>query len=318
MTSSAAKPTASNSSKRRRFQPPITRFFASSGTVSEGKNSQDDAPSHDNYSSSTYSPTPSLSPKVQASLLTVGMRIRKSVAEGYKTEPSKLTGYAIAKSVESLREAPRTGPSSYTRTTASYAELEPFCGIHKTGNLAIQMLPREGVRFSSDEDDVFCYEPGSNLERDVLSAPAINPHKRAYDSDPEEWDDDGITSLDMAIEPSIMSEMTRLHGTRQSLVTHEIWRDAVHPSIATRRPPAASVATVLSSRAILSPNVEQQRRRLYKSLSGQENCHPSNDQNTMDLDDFEEAAFLRQREEIDCECFASGVEVIMADDAIDQ
>ncbi|PYI22999.1 hypothetical protein BO86DRAFT_393744 [Aspergillus japonicus CBS 114.51] len=76
--------TTDPNSKRRRFQPPITSFFttASDPTAHPSPTAHH---THNHYSTSTSSPTPTLAPKVQASLLSVGMRIRKSIAEGYKT-----------------------------------------------------------------------------------------------------------------------------------------------------------------------------------------------------------------------------------------
>ncbi|PYI27724.1 hypothetical protein BP00DRAFT_12852 [Aspergillus indologenus CBS 114.80] len=77
-------PTTDPNSKRRRFQPPITSFFttASDATAHPSPTAHH---THNHYSTSTSSPTPTLAPKVQASLLSVGMRVRKSIAEGYKT-----------------------------------------------------------------------------------------------------------------------------------------------------------------------------------------------------------------------------------------
>ncbi|PYH79376.1 hypothetical protein BO82DRAFT_356554 [Aspergillus uvarum CBS 121591] len=71
-------------SKRRRFQPPITSFFTTASDPTAHP-SQTAHHTHNHYSTSTSSPTPTLAPKVQASLLSVGMRVRKSIAEGYKT-----------------------------------------------------------------------------------------------------------------------------------------------------------------------------------------------------------------------------------------
>ncbi|RAH68706.1 uncharacterized protein BO66DRAFT_393039 [Aspergillus aculeatinus CBS 121060] len=82
-TLSAATTTDPNS-KRRRFQPPITTFFTTA-TDPTAHPSQTAHHTHNHYSTSTCSPTPTLAPKVQASLLSVGMRVRKSIAEGYKT-----------------------------------------------------------------------------------------------------------------------------------------------------------------------------------------------------------------------------------------
>ncbi|PYH45805.1 uncharacterized protein BP01DRAFT_356442 [Aspergillus saccharolyticus JOP 1030-1] len=89
-----------DTSKRRRFQPPITNYFTSSPSSFSSfssHNNNDDHPhnqtphqTYNHYSTSTSSPTPTLAPKYQSSLLSVGMRIRKAIAEGYKTHATSL------------------------------------------------------------------------------------------------------------------------------------------------------------------------------------------------------------------------------------
>ncbi|KAM3068440.1 hypothetical protein ACMFMG_009579 [Clarireedia jacksonii] len=66
---------------------------------------------------------PTLPHPIQSSLLSVGMRIRKSVPEGYKTgsPPSTITPKYRG-----------------TRPRAGMRELTPFCGLMKTGGLAVQ------------------------------------------------------------------------------------------------------------------------------------------------------------------------------------
>ncbi|CAK96191.1 hypothetical protein AAWM_08987 [Aspergillus awamori] len=99
-------------SKRRRFQPPITSFFSTTSTPPSEDNANVTTDrshhlSHNHYSAATCSPTPIVPTKVQASLLSVGMRVRKSVAEGYKTR--------LAKSDSSFSElAPYSGMRSHS------------------------------------------------------------------------------------------------------------------------------------------------------------------------------------------------------------
>lgn len=88
--------------------------------------------------------SPPLPAQVQANLLSVGMRIRKSVPEGYKT--GKLySGFSLwvddsASSMESasISYLPMTGAPPAGSTLSSQQELLPFCGIHKVGGLAVQ------------------------------------------------------------------------------------------------------------------------------------------------------------------------------------
>jgi hypothetical protein len=63
---------------------------------------------------------------VQSSLLSVGMRIRKAVPEGYKTHKTA--------SARQTHEVQSVFPVVYSSTR----ELTPFCGLHKVGGLGIQ------------------------------------------------------------------------------------------------------------------------------------------------------------------------------------
>ncbi|CAK7209228.1 hypothetical protein SCUCBS95973_000368 [Sporothrix curviconia] len=101
------------------------------------------------------SSSPLLPPSVQANLLAVGMRVRKSVPEGYKTgkeedeaaprqKAAMATTYAAPQSSYSPFNAPKVAPSLTRSASASQRELTPFCGLHKIGGLGVQ---------SFDDDD---------------------------------------------------------------------------------------------------------------------------------------------------------------------
>ncbi|KAL2129621.1 hypothetical protein VTI74DRAFT_7521 [Chaetomium olivicolor] len=81
---------------------------------------------------------PELPPQVQTDLLTVGMRIRKAIPEGYKTgsEYSAFTLWAEDNNTTSNSHPSSTTPSA--AFTSSMRELEPFCGLNKVGGLAFQ------------------------------------------------------------------------------------------------------------------------------------------------------------------------------------
>ncbi|KAL1986426.1 hypothetical protein VTN96DRAFT_6346 [Rasamsonia emersonii] len=306
---SSAQPAAHDPlSKRRRFQPPITSFFASAGSnASDDNDHQVGGLSYNNYSSPTHSPTPALPAKVQSSLLTVGMRIRKSVPEGYKTEPKKLTEYTVSHTVNPSGGSPAGG---YTQTRSCYAELEPFCGMHKIGNLAVQTFPRpaEGYQdrsthMSADNDDMSSL-PSKSQESNASSAFSSNSHKRSYDSDLEDVDENGDDGL--------------IHSSasfRGSITAGGIWQDPLRLNPVTE---TLTAAPSRSQRAILSPKLRQQRRQIssFQSLGKrspeQENKDPSSVKNDVNMDDFEEAAFLRRREEVDADyTWDGGVEVEM-------
>ncbi|KAL2006502.1 hypothetical protein VTN00DRAFT_9170 [Thermoascus crustaceus] len=281
-------------SKRRRFQPPITSYFSSTTDSSSSSSSADGSNddnnirlSHNNYSSPTFSATPALPHKVQASLLTVGMRIRKSVPEGYKTEALKPSVYALAAASASSTTTTSTTSSSsdvstgrlgYCAARTSYAELAPYCGIHKIGNLAMQSFPEPAGQtpsdqVSTDEGDAFSL-PSSSQESvtttSSISLPPPNPHKRTYDD--ELSDDEEDVSFNNRV----------------------------------------SINSNIPGRTILSPRLGQQRR-VFSPLRNNDNRTREDQQEnrdpfSMDVDgDFEEAAFLRRREEVDSDYLAMDV-----------
>ncbi|KAK4542668.1 hypothetical protein LTR36_006240 [Oleoguttula mirabilis] len=109
--------------RKRQYQPSIASYF-----------NRGDATHPQRSSRSPLSPV--LPADTQASLLSVGMRVRKSVPEGYKTHKTHgMDGFPF----------PSTAPSAYTAPArpvysggGSSRELTPFCGLHKTGGLAAQ------------------------------------------------------------------------------------------------------------------------------------------------------------------------------------
>lgn len=254
--------TKSDLSKRRRFQPPITTFF----TPSSDPNGCPPPSnlSYNHYSAVTNSPTPVVPPKVQASLLSVGMCVRKAIADGYKTHQAKADKYTTF-SCDHNNDTLKT-ISTTTISTTSYnapsarSELAPFCGVSKSNEYTTttpQPLPSayyDNHIPRTDEDDAFSLPPSSqeSIDSALTPEPAFSQKKRTHhDFDFDSYEDD-------------CEEMNPLHP------------DPV---------------TNISGRTILSPTSAYQRRTLaaqkYKPL------------HTMDLDDFEEAAFLRRPEELD-------------------
>lgn len=100
---------------KRRFQPDITAaYFTPNPLLNQAENA-----SHS---------TPRLPVSIQSSLLNVGMRIRKSVPEGYKT-----------KSVYSSPSSTPDPSGGLLHGVNGYAEqLVPYCGMMKTGGYAMQ------------------------------------------------------------------------------------------------------------------------------------------------------------------------------------
>ncbi|TDZ74976.1 hypothetical protein C8034_v007540 [Colletotrichum sidae] len=125
--------------------------------------------------------------EVQSNLLSVGMRVRKSVPEGYKTGT-----YSSFKLWSDQSTVSRPTASTKKRSTAasSQRELMPFCGINKIGGLSAQPVG------SSDDEDYERDIPGlddipglSSSQESVESVESTSSdtpsRKRFYDADEE-------------------------------------------------------------------------------------------------------------------------------------
>ncbi|KAI7090393.1 hypothetical protein KC356_g1517 [Hortaea werneckii] len=173
--------------RKRPFQPSITSYFdqrpgqppapASLASI----NSR--CPTTDS-SWDAYSP-PILSPPVpeetQASLLSVGMRVRKSVPEGYKTHKTLGDGMGrfeggFGGSVGGAKVPSSSAPATVGRRGAAAGvgaaarggrELMPFCGLHKVGGLGVSSSfggAQEGEE--EDEEDV----PGLTWSQETVGS----------------------------------------------------------------------------------------------------------------------------------------------------
>ena len=259
-----------DTTKRRRFQPPITTFF-SAATPESNDNDYNDCTtprlSHYHYSAATFSPVPAVPAKVQSSLLNVGMRVRKSVADGYKTlavKPDEKPTYRPEQKQQQQQQPVRQYPGTST------SELAPFCGSSKTGYAAVQPLahPSSAMDYHhnklvTDEGDAFSLPSSSQESTESFEIP-LNGQKRSYDSD-DEMDD-------------FMDENDQPGGFFKG---------------------GALPATSLHGRTILAPTLGQQRRR-FTSIKNQKAA------GHMDVDDFEEASFLRRREDVDADYSGRG------------
>lgn len=140
---------------------------------------------------------PVLPADTQSNLLNVGMRVRKSVPEGYKTG----SAYGCFSLFD---ENPNKLPAATTTTTRALAgagqrELTPFCGLNKTGGLSVQPFafsaapdPDDVPSLSSSQDSIASDMSSSTFTAAPLSintnlTPKNNTHatrKRIYsDSD---------------------------------------------------------------------------------------------------------------------------------------
>ena len=175
---------------KRQFQPSINSYFHSLS----GDSNKSTFPA-----TSTLHPT--LPPTVHSSLLSVGMRIRKSVPEGYQTSikaSSALTNSSYAHS---------GWDSTSAQTDGDYRGLVPYCGILKVGGHSAQAVP-EGEREDTlplpfDEDE-WSLPPGSQesntssvLDRPLGPTavfPPTSPNMRKRQREDADDEDLGIES----------------------------------------------------------------------------------------------------------------------------
>ncbi|KAK0111177.1 hypothetical protein ONS95_001553 [Cadophora gregata] len=183
-------------------QSAITSYFTTSPThgTGTGTNSTRDSlyalPPQQHHSTPS---TPSLPHSVQSNLLNVGMRVRKSVPEGYKTGSySAFTLFTDSKSNATSAMSDNTTPSSErkTRPRSGNRELTPFCGILKVGGMAGQQWgiynPGAGGEMDEDsssasEDEVpFLSSQGSTISSSSIDD-AVTPdgNKRRFFDDEE-------------------------------------------------------------------------------------------------------------------------------------
>ncbi|KAH7126257.1 ribonucleotide reductase inhibitor-domain-containing protein [Dactylonectria estremocensis] len=118
--------------------------------------------------------TPELPSSIQANLLSVGMRVRKSVPEGYKTVgPSAFKLWTD--------NAPLPTPSTARAPIrASSRELLPFCGINRVGGLDTQPEFENDVFEVPDLDAIPELSMSQESNESVDSSPESS-RKRIFD-----------------------------------------------------------------------------------------------------------------------------------------
>ncbi|KAK3065361.1 hypothetical protein LTS18_011884 [Coniosporium uncinatum] len=173
---------ASAHRNKRPFQPQITSFFTQTD--------------HDAYLSTAAASSPASQPilpsQIQASLINVGMRVRKSVAEGYKTHKTQ----PLITSYSDNQQLPTFG-------AARSKELAPFCGLHRTGGLAAQasLFPHSSApgavnahvnmfQFGAPVSQASSFPNISQTSMESMPArPPSNPNKRSFDASDDEEDE---------------------------------------------------------------------------------------------------------------------------------
>lgn len=130
------------------------------------------------------SPQPELPPSVQANLLSVGMRVRKSVPEGYKTVgPSAFKLWTD--------NSPLPTPTTTRAPKANSRELLPFCGINKVGGLATQPEFEDVPELDSVPELTMSQESVESIDSDS--------RKRLFEEEEEVDDPREVTPGDRAM-----------------------------------------------------------------------------------------------------------------------
>ncbi|KIW04882.1 uncharacterized protein PV09_04057 [Verruconis gallopava] len=247
--------------QKRPFQPSITSYF--------------DRVDRDEYdrSRTPAARQPVLEPSVQSNLLSVGMRIRKAVPEGYKTHKTSL----FFDPTPALPSTSTYSPAQPRRP----AELVPFCGLHKVGGHGIQDMPRpvdahEPVDIFADDRmpfDLSQESTSSTLSTDSMpAAPMLNPittNKRHHSDD--EDDDGDIPPFELHFPDPLnptLADLSVSPTTTVSPISHTTYTGS----------------GAVSRRAIAKP---KSRRKAMSVAAATADC---------DMD-FEDADFLRPWEE---------------------
>ena len=302
--------------KRRRFQAPITSFFSATSADS---------------SAPIISPltSPLLPDNVQSSLLTVGMRVRKSVSDGYKTkiEQDRMQMHSQMRSSGGYFSTPvsKINSSNGDGNEHAYGSLAPFCGLHKVGGMAIQPMPMPitssfhayiaPIRSAAAVEDQDLRSLPSSQESHVsvasdTSAPARPNMKRGLEDLYEHDDEDEQlwAEINGHTQPHLQSQS---HSQSQASHTRKA---NTNTAFSHTRMPSLDAIAPLEPNPVLSrgkirqfaiprsrvAGVQHRLGTVKPLFGGQENMPVSFGIGTR-FGDFEEASFLVSREDIDME-----------------
>jgi len=209
---------------KRQYQPSIASFFHPLN--------------HSEGNVRAQSASVAVEPSVQASLLNVGMRVRKAVPEGYKRSTINIKTLQEEQPFQSI-----VTPNISTRA----AELAPFCGLHKIGGYAPQQDSflgqcdtNQGLLYI-EEDDGF---PLSSQESWVSS----------------------VSNDSVCVLPYQSSVMPRKHSREED---DEIVQEIQNAIIGVQMQTAAfGRDVVMSARRIAQPTSRKQRANLLRTATG--------------------------------------------------
>lgn len=172
-------------------------------------------------------------------------------------------------------------PGKYQATEeGTYAELTPYCGIMKTGNLSVQTFPRTNASIPLKKQQLFDQEGSvfsTGLEEVAEEVLPASTKKRGF-----ELDEDGHQEMDVPPSASQSSLPSLTPSSSQSST-------------------ASTFTLPFTTRHILQPRVAGEKKvrfanPKFTSADGQENImHPI----VIDDGDFGEASFLQRKEDLE-------------------
>ncbi|KAI1259549.1 ribonucleotide reductase inhibitor-domain-containing protein [Xylariaceae sp. FL1019] len=219
---------------------------------------------------SSSSPSPVIPSQVQSNLLSVGMRVRKSVPEGYKT--GTYSGFSLwdeKNSRNPIQDTMGEGQRSRANAISTPRELMPFCGINSIGGLAPQPEPSSRSM-------------GSNAA--IAVTPSWQPTPSIFDSS---MDDDvpGLTSSQETVSSDISPPPSASRSRKRFFVEEEEEDRLAIPT-------SFNLRSNHNSRAIATP---RKGRHRAKAGSNETETGSPGQENVMVVDsDFEDADFFDQ------------------------
>ena len=151
---------------------------------------------------------------IQFSLLDVGMRVRKSISQGYQTQPKMSSGLPDAYH--------HVGPER-NRVTPSrgFTGLVPHCGILNIGGHSIQSTSsQEGLPPLQFDGDEWAFLSSQRLEAScesfepVVTVPVVSSHKRRREDDDDEFDMESQPVSPRSYSPFSHTRMPNLDQSR--------------------------------------------------------------------------------------------------------
>ncbi|KAI1181224.1 ribonucleotide reductase inhibitor-domain-containing protein [Nemania sp. FL0916] len=227
---------------------------------------------------------------VQANLLSVGMRVRKSVPEGYKTGDCN-NAFALWDEGDANPDVEIMGEGQRSRANAfsSPRELLPFCGLHKVGGFETQ--PDMHTSSSPARVTPATYQRGFGLGGgvpDIDEMPGLTSSQESVESN---------ASSDMALPPGRPSSARKRFFVEddEDEFSAELnqWRYAYNSGLGARNNNNNN-NNYNNGRAMAVPSKGRLRRAKFPG-SGPPAATGTGQENMMVIDsDFEEAGFLDQ------------------------